>query len=107
MDVPNLSPTIIGTLIQRVVEALGQNYYYYTNFLRLSPFQKFISSNTVTILISGFGSENDIHSIEWRKYIENAPYNTNYYFYHWPGDTFAKIIIKSFNGKYIFSMHFM
>ena len=95
MDVPNLSPTIIGTLIQRVVEALGQNYYYYTNFLRLSPFQKFISSNTVTILISGFGSENDIHSIEWRKYIENAPYNTNYYFYHWPGDTFAKIIIKS------------
>ena len=72
-----------------------ENYYYYTNFLRLSPFQKYISSNTVTILISGFGSENDIHSIEWRKYIENAPYDTNYYFYHWPGDTFAKIILKS------------
>ena len=49
MDVPNLSPTIIGTLIQRVVEALGQNYYYYTNFLRLSPFQKYISSNTLTL----------------------------------------------------------
>ena len=95
LEIPNLSPTIIGTFIKIVVNAIAPKYYYYSNFIRLSPFQKFISSNTVTILISGFGSENDIHSMEWRKYIENAPNNTNYYFYYWPGDSFAKIIIKS------------
>ena len=95
IEPPNLSPTFIGTLIKRVVNVFASKYYYYANFIRLSPFQKFISSNTVTILISGFGSENDIHSMEWRKYIENAPNNTNYYFYYWPGDTFTKIIIKS------------
>ena len=69
--------------------------YYYANYIRLSPFQKYISSNVVTLFISGFGSENDVHSLEWRKYIENAMNDTNYYFYHWPGDSFTKIVIKS------------
>ena len=91
----NLPPSIIGTFLKRVINVFTSKYYYYTNFIRLSPFQKFMSSNVVTILISGFGSENDIHSMEWRKYIENANNNTDYYFYHWPGDTFFKIIIKS------------
>ena len=92
---PIMSPTLIGTFLKRVVNAFTSKFYYYSNFIRLSPFQKYISSNTVTILISGFGSQNDIHSMEWRKFIESAPMNTNYYFYHWPGDSLTKIIIKS------------
>ena len=95
LEPSNLSPTLIGTFLKRVITVFTSKFYYYANFIRLSPFQKFISSNIVTILISGFGSENDIHSIEWRKYIENAPNNSDYYFYHWPGDTFTKIVIKS------------
>lgn len=47
--------------------------------------------NTITIFVSGFGSENDIHCVEWKKYIEYDQ-NSTYYFYHWPGYTFPKII---------------
>ena len=91
----DLPSTLIGTLFKRIVNVFTSNIYYYTNFIRLSPFQRYISSNTLTILVSGFGSENDIHCIEWKKYIENDLQNSTYYFYHWPGDSFTKIIIKS------------
>ena len=95
LEVFHFSPTLIGTFLNRVVNAITSNISYYENYIRLTPFQRYVTSNTVTILISGFGSENDIHSIEWKKYIESAPMNTNYYFYHWPGDSLAKIILKS------------
>jgi len=87
--------TLIGTLFKRIVNVFTSNIYYYANFIRLSPFQKYVSSNIVTILVSGFGSESDVHCIEWKKYIENDTKNSTYYFYHWPGDSFTKIIIKS------------
>ena len=92
IDMPT---TLIGTLFKKIVNVFISNIYYYTNFIRLSPFQKYISSNVVTIFVSGFGSENDVHCIEWKKYIENDPRNSTYYFYHWPGDSFTKIIFKS------------
>ena len=95
LELFHFSPTLIGTFFKRVVNAFTSKIYYYENSIRLNPFQKYVSSNTVTVLISGFGSENDIHSIEWKKYIEAAPRNTNYYFYQWPGDSLAKIILKS------------
>ena len=87
--------SIVETLLKKIVNAFTSNIYYYANYIRLSPFQKYITSNKVTILVSGFGSQNDIHCIEWKKFIENDAKNANYYFYHWPGDSFTKIIIKS------------
>ena len=95
LDPFNSNHGIIGTFLARVANVFTSNYFYYANYIRLSPFQKYISSNMVTILISGFGSENDIHSLEWRKFLENAPINSNYYFYHWPGASLTKIILKS------------
>ena len=92
MDFPS---TLIGTLFKRIVNVFTSNIYYYANFIRLSPFQKYISSNIVTIFVSGFGSESDVHCLQWKKYIENDSKNSTYYFYHWPGDSFTKIIIKS------------
>ena len=89
------SGSLVGTILSSIVNYFSKDYYYYSNFIRLSPLQKYYSSNTVTIFVSGFGSENDIHSIEWKKYIYNNPTYSNYYFYHWPGDSFAKIVIKS------------
>ena len=91
----NFPETIVGTLFKIIVNIFTSNIYYYANYIRLSPFQKYASSNTVTIFVSGFGSENDVHCIEWKKYIENDTRNTTYYFYHWPGDSFTKIVLKS------------
>ena len=91
----NFSSTLLGTFLKRIVNVFTSNIYYYANFIRLTPFQKYNSSNIITIFVSGFGSENDIHCIEWKKYIESDTQTTTYYFYHWPGDSFTKIIIKS------------
>ena len=91
----NNSNTIITTLFRRIVDVFTSNIYYYSNYIRLSPFQRYMSSNVVTIFVSGFGSQNDVHCIEWKKYIENDKQSSTYYFYHWPGDSFTKIILKS------------
>ena len=87
--------SFVETLVKKIVNVFTSNIYYFANFIRLSPFQKYITSNIVTIFVSGFGSQNDIHCLEWKKYIENDAKNSNYYFYHWPGDSFTKIVIKS------------
>ena len=92
---PGNSNTIISTLFRRIIDAFISNIFYYSNYIRLSPFQRYMTSNEVTIFVSGFGSENDIHCIEWKKYIENDKQSSTYYFYHWPGDSFTKIILKS------------
>ena len=82
--------TIIDLVVKRVFNYFTQNIYS-ASYLRLSPFQKYMNYNTITIFVSGFGSENDIHCVEWKKYIEYDQ-NSTYYFYHWPGYTFPKII---------------
>ena len=87
--------TVVGTLFRRIVDVFTSNIYYYANYIRLSPFQKYMSSNVVTIFVSGFGSQNDIHRLKWKKYIENDKQNSTYYFYHWPSGSFSKIFIKS------------
>ena len=99
------SRSFLGTLFQKISDKFTSKFYYYSNFIRLIPFQKYINSNTITILISGFGSESDDYCISWKNFIENNPINTTYYFYQWPGDSFIKIIIESlplFFGKVIF-----
>ena len=99
------SKSFLGTLFQKISDKFTSKFYYYSNFIRLIPFQKYINSNTITILISGFGSESDDYCISWKNFIENNPINTTYYFYQWPGDSFIKIIIESlplFFGKVIF-----
>ena len=95
LDSFQFSKSLIGNIFQKISDILTSKYYYYANYIRLSPFEKYKTSNIVTILISGFGSENDIHCLTWKLYIENNPINTSYYFYHWPGDSFTKIIMKS------------
>ena len=104
LDSFQFTKSLLGNIFQKVSDMFTSKIHYYTNFIRLSPFQKYNTSNIVTILISGFGSENDVHCVSWKLYIENDPINSSYYFYHWPGDSFTKIIMKSLPmsfGKFI------
>ena len=89
------SSSLIGGMIQKVTSFLTSNAYYHSNYISLSPFQKYKTSNIITILVSGFGSENDRFWISWEKYIENDPSNSTYYFYQWPSESLVKIITKS------------
>ena len=54
IDSFKFTKSLIGSLFQKMSDILTSKVYYYTNFIRLSPFQKFKTSNIVTILISGF-----------------------------------------------------
>ena len=48
------SSSVLETVVKKIVNAFTSNIYYFANFIRLSPFQKYISSNIVTIFVSGF-----------------------------------------------------
>ena len=84
---------ILELVFRRVTDYFTSNIYS-ASYLRLSPFQKYMNYNTITIFVSGFGSENDIHCVEWKKFIEYDQSST-YYFYHWPGYTFPQIFVGS------------
>ena len=90
-----LSNNIAISIFSTFTNYFTSKNYYYTNYISLSPYQKHKTSNIITILISGFGSENDTYSISWKNYIENDPTNTTHYFYRWPGDSFTNIFLKS------------
>ena len=90
-----LSKSLVSSIFSKVTNYLTSKNTYYANYIRLSPFQKHKSSNLITILISGFGSENDTFSLSWKIFIDNDPTNTTYYFYRWPGDSSLNIFLKS------------
>ncbi len=89
------SKSLVSSIFSKVTNYLTSKNSYYANYIRLSPFQKHKSSNLITILISGFGSENDTFSLSWKIFIDNDPTNTTYYFYRWPGDSSLNIFLKS------------
>ena len=47
----NLPTTLIGTFFKRIINVFTSNIYYYANFIRLSPFQRYMTSNNVTIFL--------------------------------------------------------
>ena len=70
---------------------------YLQESIQLIPFSSIIYTNTLTILVSGFGSEEDDHNYSWKNLIGEAIKNNIFYFFQWPGETFFKIFIKSFD----------
>jgi hypothetical protein len=65
--------------------------------IQLIPFSPIIYTNSITILVSGFGSEEDNHIDSWKNLIGEGIKNNLFYFFQWPGESFFKIIIKSIN----------
>ena len=73
--------------------------------IQLIPFSSIIYTNTLTILVSGFGSEEDNHTYSWKNLIGEEIKNNNFYFFQWPGETFFKIFIKSFDISQIIKLN--
>ena len=69
--------------------------------INLSPLNLKIISNTITILISGFGSESE-NIYSWRHFIDYESKFSNFYFYKWPSGDFGEMIsIIPFSNKFI------
>ena len=78
---------ILGS-IKEFTELIEQN-------INLIPIIKIRNSNTITILISGFLSQNDdINS--WEKFLNYEKNNSNYYIFRWPSSDIPTLIFKSY-----------
>lgn len=69
--------------------------------ISLSPLNIKIISNTITILISGFGSETE-NIYSWRHFIDYETKFSSFYYYKWPSGEFGEMIsIIPFSNKFI------
>jgi len=69
--------------------------------INLSPLNLKIITNTITILISGFGSETE-NIYSWRNFIDYESKFSSFYFYKWPSGDFGEMIsIIPFSNKFI------
>ena len=75
-----------------------------TKKISLTPLSLRRSSNIITILISGFGSEREsIYS--WRNFIDFEPKFSNFYYLKWPSGNLAEMIsIIPFSEKFVLEM---
>jgi hypothetical protein len=75
--------------------------------INLSPLNLKIISNTITILISGFGSEPD-NIYSWRHFIDYESKFSSFYFYKWPSGDFGEMIslfsLIPFSNKFILEL---
>ncbi len=66
--------------------------------IELIPYSKNYYSSQITLLISGFGSESDVHGLEWKKLIYSIRRHM-FYFFQWPGDSLKKKLYNIFPKK--------
>ena len=71
------------------------------DLIKLFPFCYCPSSDTVTILVSGFLSENCKHEEDWKNYIEfYGKENNTFYCFQWPSETPGSTVFKSLNNLF-------
>ena len=86
--------TLSTLLINRITNYFKSNSNDQTKQkIELIPYSKNYYSSQITLLISGFGSESDVHGLEWKKLIYSMRRHM-FYFFQWPGDSLKK---KLFN----------
>ncbi len=48
----NSSSTLVNIFLKRIVNVFSSNIYYYTNYICLSPFQKYFTSNVLFLSLA-------------------------------------------------------
>ena len=73
----------------------GKDLSYYEKIIKLKPLYKNIVSNTITILIDGFCTENNDEVKSWKDFINYFDGETMFYFFKWPSNSYLKIIFET------------
>lgn len=100
IDSPYIKPPKILTKIKQIFldEEFHENEI---DKIELSPLNLKIISNTITIFISGFGSE-DENIYSWRNFIDYETKFSNFYYYKWPSGEFAEMVsVIPFSDKFV------
>ena len=96
-------------IVPKILLSKNANIFFNDEFknsiINLIPLTAKRHSNTITILISGFLSQNDdINS--WRHFFNYDRNNSNYYLFRWPSSDISTLIFKSlifiFNSAKLF-----
>lgn len=82
------------SLISEIILKKNIIQTYKTNKISLTPCYNCSPCNNITILISGFGSENDDNYKNWSKLIETQNIQTFYYFFNWPSNNLFKMFLN-------------
>ena len=92
----NILSTILKSVFKVSIDPLSK--------IKLIPFSHRKYSSSITILISGFLSENDDHTVEWENYINSETKHTMYYFYQWPSGNLLRLLCKFLINKMKFNI---
>ena len=83
--------TLIKKNIKNVLKGPG-NLTVYEKIIALIPVDENVYSNTITILIDGFTTEDKNEVDQWKDLINSFEKETMFYFYKWPSDSKNNIV---------------
>ena len=94
----------LGNILSKILKNIFKVSIDPLSKIKLIPFSPRKYSSSITILISGFLSENDDHTVEWENYINSETKHTMYYFYQWPSGNLLRLLCKFLLNKMKFNI---
>ena len=70
----------------------GRDFSTFEKYIRLIPCDEFVFTNTITIIIDGFTTEESNPMDKWKNFINYFKIESMFYFYKWPSDSAKNII---------------
>ena len=72
----------------------GRDFSTFEKYIKLIPCDEFVFTNTITIIIDGFTTEEDNPMDKWKDFVHHFNRESMFYFYKWPSDSSSNIISR-------------
>ena len=70
----------------------GRDFSTFEQYLKLIPCDEYVFTNTITIIIDGFTTEENNPMDNWKDFIDYFHRKSMFYFYKWPSDSLKNIL---------------
>ena len=72
----------------------GRDFSTFERYIKLIPCDEFVFTNTITIIIDGFTTEESNPMEKWKDFINHFKKESMFYFYKWPSDSVHNILAR-------------
>ena len=72
----------------------GRDFSTFEKYIKLIPCDEFVFTNTITIIIDGFTTEESNPMEKWKDFISYFNKESMFYFYKWPSDSVDNILAR-------------
>ena len=72
----------------------GRDFSTFERYIKLIPCDEFVFTNTITIIIDGFTTEESNPMEKWKDFINHFKKESMFYFYKWPSDSVDNILSR-------------